>query len=103
VTRKWKGKARKDNYRTKYTKEDMDMAVQRVREEGYIVSQVAKTAGVTRMTLDDRINKPDPAKMLKVGRPQELSHIQEEAIAKCLCIKLQRFLNLRYWSTGGET
>jgi hypothetical protein len=34
----------KDNYRTKYTIEDMDMAVQRVREEGCSVSQAAKTA-----------------------------------------------------------
>jgi hypothetical protein len=40
----------------------MDMAVQHVREEGYIVL------------------------MLKVGRPQELSHFQEEAIVKCLCM-----------------
>ncbi len=38
------------------------------------MSQAAKTAGVPRMTLDDRINKLDPAKMLKVGRPQDKSN-----------------------------
>jgi hypothetical protein len=38
------------------------------------------------MTLDDRINKSDPAKMPKVGRPQELSPTEEEAIVKCLCM-----------------
>jgi transposase-like protein len=84
--RKKKGMARKDNYRTRYTKEDMEMAVKLVREEGYSVAQAAKTAGVPRMTLNDRINKPDPDKVPKVGRPQELSPVEEEAIVKCLCM-----------------
>ena len=84
--RKRKGTAREDNYRTRYTKEDMDLAVRLVREEDYSVSQAAKEAGVPRMTLNDRINKPDLAKTPKVRRPQQLSPVEEEAIVKCLCM-----------------
>jgi hypothetical protein len=43
---------------------------------------------VPSMTLDGRINKPNPAKMPKVGRPQELSPTEEEAIL-CMCAEFQ--------------
>ncbi len=73
----------------------MNMAVKLVREEGYSVAQAAKTAGVPRMTLNDRINKPDPDRVPKVGRPQELSPLEEEAIVKCLCMCAEFQLPMR--------
>jgi transposase-like protein len=84
---KKKGTSRKENYRTKYTMEDMKEAVRLVKEEGYSVSAAATEMKVPRMTLNDRISKyPDPTKEPKVGRPQELTVEEEEAIVGCLCL-----------------
>jgi transposase-like protein len=83
---KRKGTARKDNYRSKYKKEDMDEAVRLVMEEGYSVAAAARAAGVPRMTLNDRVRSGQASKEPLIGRPQELSKAVEEAIVKCLCL-----------------
>jgi transposase-like protein len=97
VSKTKKGTARKDNYRSKYTREDMDEAVRLVLEEKYSIASAAKALNsvkknaVPRMTLNDRINTDRPTVQPKVGRPQELSPAVEEAIVKCLimCAEFQ--------------
>jgi transposase len=65
-------------------------AVSLVRDHGMSVSAAAKEAGVPRMTLSDRIRKEEPSKEPRLGRPQELSAVVEEAIVNCL-IKCAEF------------
>jgi transposase-like protein len=87
-----KASSRKDNYRTKYSQADMDRAVRLVRDEGWCVAAAAKEAEVPRMTLSDRLkNYDDPTELPPVGRPQELTRAEEEAIVKCLvmCAEFQ--------------
>jgi hypothetical protein len=70
----------------------MDRAVRLVRDEGWCVVAAAKEAEVPRMTLSDRLkNYEDPTKLPAVGRPQELTRAEEEAIVKCLvmCAEFQ--------------
>lgn len=68
-----------------------------VRDEGMSVSAAAKAAGVPRMTLTDRLGKPEPTKVPSLGRPQELSKAAEQAIVKCLitCAEYQYPMNKR--------
>lgn len=90
--RKRKGTARKDNYKSTYQEEDMLAAVHLVRNDGLSISKAAKTMGVKRTTLNDRLLKyPDPEKTPMVGRPQELSAKEEEDIVECLtmCAEFQ--------------
>ena len=88
----FKGTARKDNYRSKYTKDDMDEAVRLVREEKLSVKKASVTINekkknaVPRMTLNDRMNRSSPDTQPKVGRPEELPVAVEEAIVKCLVL-----------------
>lgn len=83
---------RKDNYRTRYTKEDMEEAIRLVQEKNYSVKRAAlainsiKKTVVPRMTLNDRMNRKSPEKEPRVGRPVELSVETEEAIVKCLVL-----------------
>jgi hypothetical protein len=82
-----KASSRKDNYRTKYSKEDMEKAVRLVREDNWSIMAAVKEAGVPRMTLGDRLkNFKNPMEEPKVGRPQELLLEEEEAIVKCLTL-----------------
>lgn len=84
------GLSRKDNYRSKYSSEDVTEAVRLVLEEGYSISRAAlklnfiKKNIVPRMTLSDRLRTKSPRKEPKVGRPLELPFGVEEAIVKCL-------------------
>jgi transposase-like protein len=50
-----KALSRKDDYRTKYSKEDMEKAVRLVKEDNWSIIAVAKEAGVPSMTLGDRL------------------------------------------------
>jgi hypothetical protein len=83
---KRKGTARKDNYRTRYTPEQMAQAVRLVMEDGYSVAAAAKETGVPRMTLNDRMKTVKPVEDPKIGRPQEISKAAEKAIVDCLCL-----------------
>lgn len=88
--KKLKGTARKDNYRTLYSSQDMEEAVRLVTEEQYSISAAAKftnsvkKAAVPRMSLSDRLRTRRPAVAPEIGRPKELSPQAEEAIVKCL-------------------
>jgi transposase-like protein len=91
-----KASSRKDNYRTKYRKEDMERAVRLVKEKGWSVAAAARKAEVPRMTLSDRLKHyDDPIELPQVGRPQELSKAEEEAIVNCLvlCAEFQYPMN----------
>jgi hypothetical protein len=52
-----KGSSRKDNYRTKYSQEDMEKAVRLVREDNVNIMAATKVAWVPRMTLGDPIEE----------------------------------------------
>lgn len=85
--RKRKGTARKGNYRSSYSEEDMLAAVNLVINEGYSKYAAAKATNVKRQTLTDRLLKyQDPLKVPRVGRPQELSVKEEEDIVDCLSL-----------------
>jgi transposase-like protein len=83
---KRKGTARKDNYRTRYTPEQIAQAVRLVREDGFSVAAAAEETGVPRMTLNDRMKTVKPVEDPKIGRPQEISKAAEKAIVDCLCL-----------------
>lgn len=79
--------------RATYTEEDVQEAMRLVREEEYSISSACllvnavKKNIVPRMTLSDRLKRPDQRPPL--GRPQELSPAVEEALVQCLEICAQ--------------
>lgn len=77
-------------YRADYTVEDMAEAVRLVRDEGKTIKFAAKVTNsrklneIPRKTLSDRLNRKDPSKSPKLGRPLELGAAAEAALVKCL-------------------
>lgn len=98
---KTKKKREKAKRRDKYKEEDMQEAMRLVRDEGYSVNRASevindvKTNKVPRMTLSDRLKRPDVFPPL--GRPQELGPAVEEALVQCLemCAQFQYPLKKR--------
>lgn len=85
--RKRKGTARKGNYKSTYSEENMVLAVKLVQESGYSISKAARVCQVKRTTLNDRLLKyNDPQNAPKVGRPQELAPAEEEELVQCLSL-----------------
>lgn len=70
----------------------MDEAVRLVTEEKMSVRAASmaindiKINPVPRITLNDRMRRSSPVKAPTVGRPNELSEAEEEAIVKCLIL-----------------
>jgi transposase-like protein len=83
-TKKKRGTSRKNNYRSRYTPEDMEKAVSLVRNEDYSVAQAALTCGVPRVTLLDRLNGNH--KTGRVGRPCVLSKVEEQVLVEVLVL-----------------
>jgi hypothetical protein len=83
-------KVRVIKHRAGYTEADMLEAIRLVRDDGFSVKKAAthinekKASPVPRMTLSDRLQKTNPGKKPKLGRPQQLSVQEEEALVKCL-------------------
>jgi transposase-like protein len=73
-----KSSARKDNYRSKYTPEDMVAAVEKVTNEGWTVARAAREHGVPRVTLLDNVKGTH--KTGAPGRPTVLSKCEEEVL-----------------------
>ena len=80
-SRSRKGGARKDNYKSSYTAEDMAKAIKMVQEEGYAVKRAAEICGVKRITLHDRLKGLHSAEL---GRPPVLTPEEEEAFVQIL-------------------
>jgi hypothetical protein len=96
-----KKKGRKDEKRRElYTEVDMQEAIRLVREDEFSIAKASKFLNsvkvnpVPRMTLSDRVKRPNPGPV-PLGRPQELSRAAEEAIVDCveLCGEFQYPLN----------
>ena len=70
------GFSRKGNYRSSYTQEKIDLAVEEVRSHAMSLGEAAKEFGVPKTTIHDRLRHVYGEKL---GRPQVLSE-EEEAI-----------------------
>lgn len=77
------GTARKDNYRTKYTAEDYNKALEDIRSKALTIRAASKKYGIPRTTLGDKIKE---RVKLKVGRPTELSEEEENIITERLML-----------------
>jgi hypothetical protein len=75
---KRKSSARKDNYRTRYTPEDMLAAVDKVKNEGWTAARAAREFGIPRITLVDNVKGTHKTGV--IGRPTVLSKCEEEVL-----------------------
>jgi len=78
-----KGTARKDNYRSKYTAEDLQNAFELVTD-GWSVAGAARETGVPRITLLNKIRGTHKTGL--VGRPTALSQIEERVLVDLLVL-----------------
>jgi hypothetical protein len=73
-----KGSARKDNYRSRYTQEDLLAAVSKIKNEGWTASRASVEYGVPRVTLIDNIKGNHKTGV--IGKPTVLSKVEEEVL-----------------------
>ena len=107
--KKVKGTSRKD-YRTKYSQEDLEKAVEDIRAKRKTARQAAKEYGIPRSTIEDCLNEKKSA---AVGRPKVLSDAEEAIIVERLLLmskwgfpltkKDTRYLIRDYLNTLGRT
>jgi hypothetical protein len=79
-----KGSKRKGNYRSTYSKEDLEAAYCRVTEEGWTAARAAREYGVPRITLMDRLSGRH--KTGQIGRPTALSQCEEQVLVDLLIL-----------------
>jgi hypothetical protein len=79
-----KASARKGNYRTRYTPDDLLRAFNLVKDEGWTASRAAKECGVPRITLVDKLQGTH--KTGQVGRPTVLNKIEEEVLVEMIVL-----------------
>jgi transposase len=75
-----KGTSRKGNYRHKYSKEQISMALKEVTNKTMTLNEAAKHYGVPKATMHDRLHKASD----RVGRPTVLSLEEEEIFVERL-------------------
>jgi hypothetical protein len=75
---------RKNNYRSRYTTEDLKRAVNLVTQEAKSVAAAALACGVPRVTLLDKLNGKHKTGM--VGRPCVLSKMEEKVLVEILVL-----------------
>lgn len=79
-------------HRAAYTEDDVLEAIRLVKEEEYCIKAAAKLLNdrkqneVPRMTLSDRLHKPNSDEKPSLGRPIRLSPAVEKALVKCLTL-----------------
>lgn len=78
------GSARKDNYMSRYTKEDLEAAYIKVTEEGWTKARAAREFGVPRITLVDKLSGKHQTG--KIGRPPVLSSCEERVLVDLLVL-----------------
>jgi transposase-like protein len=71
-------------YRSRYTPEDMQEAVDLVKNEGYSVARAAVACNVPRITLLDRLKGNHKTGMS--GRPTVLSEVEEDVLVEILVL-----------------
>ena len=81
--RRQDGLRRKDNYRSRYSEEDLQRANKAVREKGFSAREAAKRYNVPRNTIGDRLRQQRGP---NVGRPTELSAVEEDIIVERLLL-----------------
>ena len=74
---------RKDNYRSRYSEEDLQRAIKAVREKRLSAREAAKRYNVPRNTIGDRLRQQRGP---NVGRPTELSVVEEDIIVERLLL-----------------
>ena len=79
-----KKSSRKNNYRSRYTTEDLKRAVNLVTQEAKSVAAAALACGVPRVTLLDKLNGKHKTGM--VGRPCVLSKMEEKVLVEILVL-----------------
>jgi hypothetical protein len=70
--------------RSSYTEEDMQLAYDRVKTEGWSVARAAQESGVPRITLLDKISGLH--KTGEVGRPTALTKMEESVLVDLLVL-----------------
>jgi hypothetical protein len=80
--RRLKGTSRVGNYRHKYKKEDILKALRAVSDKTMTLNQASKHFGVPKTTIHDRLHKASE----RVGRPTELSPLEEDIIVERLLL-----------------
>jgi len=78
-----KGTVRKDNYRSKYTPEDLQAAFELV-SDGWSVAGAAREVGVPRVTLLNKIRGTHKTGV--IGRPPALSLVEERSLVDMLVL-----------------
>jgi hypothetical protein len=73
-----KSSSRKNNYRTKYTPEDLQAAVSKIKDDGWTATRAAREYGVPRVTLLDNVKGTHKTGV--IGRPTVLSKLEEEVL-----------------------
>jgi hypothetical protein len=80
--RRSKGTSRVGNYRHKYKKEDILKALRAVSDKTMTLNKASKHFGVPKTTIHDRLHKASE----RVGRPTELSPLEEDIIVERLLL-----------------
>jgi hypothetical protein len=79
-----KASSRKDNYRTRYTPDDLNRAFNLVKNDGWTAFRAAKECGVPRITLVDKLRGTH--KTGQVGRPTVLNKMEEEVLVEMIVL-----------------
>jgi len=81
--KKKKGSRRKGNYRSRYSKETFEEALEAVRSKRMSIRAAAKHYGVPRVTMMDRLSERRGSRL---GKPTELSAEEEDYMVERLVL-----------------